>query len=370
MIIAIALQATGIYLAPNILRSIGQLPEFSSSLFTSPRYYFVTGRPEKAIEELTPFLPKADSPNLVEDAAKKDYDRIISLQSNPFGQLAFWMLNISWSLPSAFIITAIFLGLTAIVFYLVRIIGPHPLFVVMPFVDYADLNLSDNLPTMILSRMREIAWQKNSLPNTQKVITENLDIPSLGLVNEGGTLDTVALLETALLFSTGINDFPLARLLNSLRLWAEQPKYLVTGYFEKTYEKIWISFQLLDRKNGSIEQAWNCEINACQSRRAELIDNILFPLLFHFSKELGTKKWDALLASHAGLEAFQSYIQYQERTYHLELAKSYLEQAVHLDPAYGLAHYNLGIVHLTAGEYDKARERFMDAMRLAKEDGL
>jgi tetratricopeptide (TPR) repeat protein len=368
--IAIALQAAGKYLAPNILRSLGQLPEFSSDLFASARYYFVTGQPEKAIGELTPFLPKTDSPTLIETDAKNDYDRIIFLRSNPLGQLAFWALNLSWSWPSTFVIAAITLCLIAIIFYVVRIIGPHPLFVVMPFVDYADLNLSDDLPAMILSRMREIAWQKNNLPNTQRVITENLDIPSLGLVNEGGTLDTIALLETALLFSTGINDFPLARLVNSLRLWAEQPKYLVSGSFEKANDKIWISFQLRNRKKGSVEQAWNCEIDACQSRRAELIDNILFPLLFHFSKELGTKKWDALLASHAGLEAFQSYVQYQERTYHLELAKNYLEQAVHLDPAYGLAHYNLGIVHLTAGEYDKARERFMDAMRLAKEAAL
>ena len=115
-----------------------------------------------------------------------------------------------------------------------------------------------------------------------------------------------------------------------------------------------------------MEQAWNCELDPTRSRRIELVDNILFPLLFHFSKELGTRRWDALFALYAGLEEFQSFGQYQERTYHLDSAKYYLEKAIALDPSYGLAHYNLGLVHLASGTYETSREHLLEAVRLLK----
>jgi tetratricopeptide (TPR) repeat protein len=369
LIIAVALQASGEYLVPSLLHAVGATPEFSSDLLALPRYYFDTGQPEKAIEELNTLL---ESQNLgqVEPAARTDLERIIFLQNNTWGQLAFWAGNVSRFWPAKFIIASLLFWLIALILYFVRLIGPHPLFVVMPFVDQAELNFSDALPITILDRMREISWQKTNFKSTQKVIAENVDIPSLGLISEGDSLDTIALLETALLFSTGINDFPLARLINSIRLWAEQPDYLVRGRFERVDKAIWVSFQLIDRKKGDVEQAWNCEIDTSHSRRVELVDNILFPLLFHFSKELGTRRWDALLALYAGLEEFQSFSQYQERTYHLDSARNYLEKAIDLDPAYGLAHYNLGLVHLAAGTYEVSREHLLEAARLLKGDVL
>ena len=365
LILGAVLGASGQALVPRLIGAVGPQPEFSSEALALPRYYFETGQPDKAVDELRALLGSDPLPP-IETAAKTDLQRIISLQSNIWGQLAFWVRNLSSFLPAKLIIASLFLWLIALIFYFIRALGPHPLFVVMPFVDRADVGFGENLSTMILSRMREISWQRTNLPNNQKLISENLDIPSIGLVDEGDSLDTIALLETALLFSTGINDFPLVRLINSIRLWAEQPKYLIRGCFEKTDNQVCINFQLLDRKKGRIEKVWNCTMDFHQSRRSELIDNILFPLLFHFSKEVGTNKWEALLASHAGLEAFQSYLQYQEHASNLNSARNYLEQAIRLDPAYRLAYYNLGVVHLAAGEYEKACERFLNAMRLAQ----
>ena len=365
LIIAVVIQVAGEFFVPGFLYNVGPQPEFSSDLLALPRYYFETGQPDKAVEGLNILL---ESKNLgqVEPAARTDLKRIIFLQRNSWGQFAFWARNLSSFLPAKFIIATIFFWLIALVFYLIRLFGPNPLFVVIPFVNQAGLDFSDDLPVTILDRMREISWQKTNFKSTQKVIAENVDIPSLGLISEGDSLDTIALLETALLFSTGINDFPLARLINSIRLWAEQPKYLVRGRFEKIDKNIWVSFQLIDRKKGGVEQAWNCEIDTGHSRRVELVDNILFPLLFHFSKELGTRRWDALFSLYAGLEEFQSFSQYQERTYHLDSAKYHLEKAIELDPSYGLAHYNLGLVHLAAGTYEVSREHLLEAVRLLK----
>jgi tetratricopeptide (TPR) repeat protein len=370
LITAITLQASDKYLVPYVFRSLKTKPEFSSEKLALAQFYFEMGQPDKAIEELTSLLSKPNLPSSVETEVNSDLKKIITLKSSPLGQLAFWGANVAWSLPSKFIIASILFGVIAIVFYLTRVIGSRPLFAVVPFLDQAELNFSDEIPMIILDRMREISWQKTNFKNTQKVITENLDIPSLGLVSEGDSLDTIALLETALLFSTGINDFPLARLINSIRMWAEQPKYLVRGRFERVDKNIWVSFQLIDRKNKTIEQAWNCEIDTKSSRRAELTDNVLFPLLYYFSKDLGTRRWEALLALHAGLEEFQSFGQYQERTYHLNSAKYYLEQAINLDPAYGLAHYNLGLVNLATGDYEEARAHLTDAARLLEGDAL
>ena len=380
--LAAALWASGQALVPRLLAAVGPQPEFSSEAFALPRYYFETGQPDKAVDELKTLLGSNPLPP-VETAAKADLQRIIFLQSNTWGQLSFWVRNISSFLPAKLIIASIFLWLIALIFYFIQVIGPHPLFVVLPFVDQAGLNLREELPVAILDRMREISWQKAKFESTKKVLVENLNLEDLGLisegksfdtilgmVSEGDSVDTIALLETALLFSTGLNDVPLARLLNSIRLWAEQPKYLVRGRFEKVDKAIWVSSQLIDRKRGSIDQAWNCEIDTSHSRRVELVDNILFPLLFRFSNVLGTSKWDALLALYAGLEEFQSFIQYRERTYHLDSAKYYLEKAISLDPTYGLAHYNLGLVHFADGDYKAAREHLMEAARVLKEGVL
>src|SRR5687767_8267496 len=113
------------------------------------------------------------------------------------------------------------------IFLLNRIFNRSPLFVIIPFVDRADLKISEDLPRAVLDRLRGIDWRMKRIQSARGMLAEQLDIPSLGLVSEGDSIDTIALLETALLFSTGINDLPLSRLFNSLTLWAEQPRYLV-----------------------------------------------------------------------------------------------------------------------------------------------
>jgi hypothetical protein len=111
----------------------------------------------------------------------------------------------------------------------------------------------------IFDRMRK--YPQKQFQKHAKVIAENLDIPSLGLVSE-------RLLNAALkqpyCFHRSMTF--IGRLLNSIRLWA---KTEVPGVrrFEKVDKNIWVSFQLIDRKKESIEQAWN-EIDTDRSRHS------------------------------------------------------------------------------------------------------
>jgi tetratricopeptide (TPR) repeat protein len=197
------------------------------------------------------------------------------------------------------------------------------------------------------------------------MLAEQLDIPSLGLVSEGDSIDTIALLETALLFSTGINDLPLSRLFNSLMLWAQQPQYLVRGSFEKINGQILLSLQIIDRKRKQVAQAWDHQLaDESHRRRADIVDAVLYPLLFYFTKKIEASRWEALHALHVGLEEFQSFNDHQDQIIYLMSAQENIERAISLDPAYRLAHYDLGLAYLAGGDYETAREHLLDASRL------
>jgi len=207
------------------------------------------------------------------------------------------------------------------------------------------------------------------LKNASNMIAENFDIPTLGMETDHGSLDTVAFIETAFLFSMGISDFPLARLVNSVRLWFEQPTYLVRGSFERIQNRLLITTQLIDNFQKSTVQVWSYEVPGEEHLRySEIVDAVLYPLFFRFSKGLEADNWEAFYALHAGIEEFQYYIYHQNHIHHLNLAREKMEKSLELDPSYGLAHYNLGLVFLASGEYESAREHFLDACRLLGEN--
>jgi tetratricopeptide (TPR) repeat protein len=369
--VAFLLQFFGKNLALRLLPPSTSISILYTKEFVISRYYLETGQPDDAIQELNrqiPLLAPADVP-----AAQEALSELISLRQNMIGQLAFMLLNISSFWPLRLFAAASLLGVIFLIFLFVTLLGHRPLFVIIPFIDHAGLNIGESLPLSVLDRLREIGWRMDNFQSVKGVIAEQLDIPSLGLVSDGDSIDAVALLETALLFSTGISDIPLSRFFNSLKMWVEQPSYLVRGSFEKVDEKIQVSLQIIDRKRNSVVQAWHHELWGEGKRcRSDIIDAVLYPLLFYFTKKIKTKRWEALYALHLGLEEFQSFSEHQEHPEHLKFAEQSMTRAIQLDPTYSLAHYDLGLLYLTAGDYESAREHLLDASRLLQneEEGL
>ncbi len=362
--IALFFQVIGKLSGFALLRASGPLPDLSSNDVALPLYFYKIGYPDETVQELRNILPTL--PVSETATARADLVKLFQLQEKPLGQVAFMLIRASWYWPPRFLIASLASLGIFLVFLFTRLFGRRPLFVVVPFIDRAGLNLGADLPAIILDRMRAISWQKTDLKATQKIIAENLDIPNIGLVSEGDSLDTLELLETALMLSTGIGNLPLEKSVHSLQIWMEQPRYLVHGSADRAEEHIQLNFQLIDRKNKKTEKVWNCELEFEQKRSSCVIDYILYPILFYFSRGLGTENWEALLALHTGLEEFQYFSNHEERKYHLTAAVNYINQALSLDPRYALAHYDLGLIHLATGEYDQAREHFAEALRLSK----
>jgi len=367
LFLALLLQFLGQRIGYYFLESRGALPSFNGEDFALAKYYFETGQPDQSISEITKQIASLSPVEVV--ATQADLDRILYLYQNPKGQLGFLVLQIQsvWlsKLYVAFFILVVF-GIATFVY---TRFGEHPLFVVMPFANYAGLNIGEDLPAAVLDRVREIAWRSKNLKNVSSMIAENFDIPTLGMETDHGNFDTVAFLETALLFSMGVSNFPLARLVNSVRLWFEQPTYLVRGSFERIHNQLLITTQLIDNFQKTTVQVWSYEVPEEEHlHHSEIVDAVLYPLFFRFSKGLEANSWEALYALHVGIEEFQYFIYHQDRIHHLDLAREKMVKSLELDPGYGLAHYNLGLVFLAAGEYESAREHFLDACRLLGEN--
>jgi tetratricopeptide (TPR) repeat protein len=361
------LQSFGKNIGLHWLDAATPISIFYTDKLAIPRQYLETGQPEESIRALAQLLPSlapADIPT-----AQEALDKLFFLRQSTLGQLAFTVLNVSAFWTSKLFVAAITLGIIFFFFLIVKLFGRRPLFVIIPFVDRADLKLGEALPTAVLDRLREIGWRMANFQSIKGVIAEQLDIPSLGVMSEGDSIDTVALLETALLFSMGVSDLPLARLLNSLKLWIEQPRYLVRGSFEKLNDRLSITLQIVERKRSRVVQAWNHEISEQgERRRADIIDAILYPLLFYFTKGIRARRWEALHALHVGLEEFQSFSENQDQPQHLQFAEHSMTRALQLDPAYGIARYDLGLLYLSAGDYESAREQLLDASRLLQDE--
>lgn len=353
----------------SLLKSRGKLPSLNGKKLVLAKYYFDTGQPEKSVSEVTKQIASLSAIDAT--TAQEDLGRILSLYQNPDGQVGFLILQISSNWPSKLYVAFLILIACCIGTLIYgRLIKRH-LFAVMPFTNYSGLNIGEELPATVLDRVHEIAWQSKNLRYASKLIAENLDIPTMGMSTDQGTFDTTAFLETALLFSMGISDFPLARLINSIKLWFEQPNYLVRGSFETIQNRLLITIQLIDNRKGKTVQVWNYEMAESKYRRhSEIVDIVLYPLYFHFSTNLEATHWETLYALHAGIEEFQNYLYHRSQIHHLGLAEDYLEKAIELDPSYGLAHYNLGLLYLISGDYEKACELLRDAPKLTQNTEL
>ena len=186
-------------------------------------------------------------------------------------------------------------------------------------------------------------------------------------MSEGDNQSAVELLEVALTFSIGSNNLPFSHMISAIKLWLEQPLFLVRGVIDKRGETINLKISLMDRKKNRVERVWCIEIPCTEDFTAlKIIDAIIYPLLFYFNN-VSAIRWESLQALHTGLEEFQLFKDNQSELTHLHIARQQLEHALDLDPSYGLAKYNLSLILLATGEFEKARD-YLKELSVSSDD--
>ena len=325
------------------------------------RYDLYSGRITDSIEEYQSVVLYGTSTE--SDLARTELNNLLRLQKTQIGQWMGFLVNLTWSASSRLYLFATILIPVWLLVLFFGLIQKRPVFAILPFNDNSDRG--EKLQGVLQDRMREILWRAKYPNSDNALISDKLELPLAGMSSEGDTVDTVALLETALNFSFGISNLPLSKLLNSLRLWFEQPKYLVRGYFERNHFT-YVHIVLIERKSGNVVRIWNNKVED-DSALSQLSDAIIYPLLFHFSSNLQANNWNALQALHEGLENFQLSQEDRDISDYVSRARSSMERALAFDPGYLLARYNLGLIALSVGDNDKAREQFREISLISKD---
>ena len=324
------------------------------------RHYWSTGQAEKAIAEYKQAIQDTDTTTSF--LAEKELGLLIAIEGDSQEKFIVRISNAIWILPqNLFSLGFVFFGIWLLAL-ITKAFIKKPLFAILPIKDTSGMDISEAIPQIAMERMREVVWRMKTLETTTSLITESLEMPILGMTSEGNSIDSIALIETAVMFSGGPNNLPLFRFFNSLRIWLEQPKYLVNGNISKWKNTLYIHINVVNKKTNTIEDAWSSEIDINQDLDgiSEMVDVLIYPLLFKFSKNLDAKKWEAVKYLHDGLQEFQLYRNKGYSLEHLNRARNQMEKSLSFDPTYVLAKNNLGLLLLRSGDYEGARDLFRE----------
>lgn len=329
---------------------------------TLARYYRHTGQIEKAISEYKDVIA-LDVPENIKELAYKElaiminnYDSRFLGNLESYGVYAVWLL-----VPKLYVLSAFFILIWLILLIAMPFIKKSEL-VIFPLHDFSGLNIGDTLPQLTNERLREIKWRFQNLETSNLVLSETLDVPLLGVIGDVDAVDVSAIVETALMLSGGPTSLPLTRILDSLRLWFKQPKYIVSGKLEGSNDALAIHLLLIDREKQTVIKAWIVETERDNQKDmvSQLVDMVIYPLLFYFSQKKSTQQWESFKALCDSLESIDLFTEKRYDVTYLFKAKDKLEKAIEIDPGYELAKYNHGLLLLRLGEYELARDKFKD----------
>lgn len=330
------------------------------------RYYWHIGRFDKAIEEYQSVIPTLPQDKI--DLAYNELDRLFLFEESTPGKILGSVAYYTWLLPPKFYGLAFLFFLVSIALFIYRHMKKSPQFLIQTFYDHTGLNIGSNLPQVAIDRIHEITWRAQNLESASDLIADNVEVPTLSLMSEGNNQSAVEFLETALMFSIGSKNLPLSHLIGEIKLWLEQPLYLVRGTIDRGENAISLKMFLLNRKKNCIEKVWCIEIPFREDLLlSKIVDAVIYPLLYHFNNNIGATRWEALQALHVGLEEFQLFKDDQSTLSHIQLAQQQLERSLALDPGYSLAKYNLSLLLLAMGEFERARD-YLKELSTSAED--
>lgn len=329
------------------------------------RYYVTTGQVDKAIQEYKSIIDNENSSNHL--LAYQELNSLLNRQSDEIGSVLLWLNYLGWYLTPKFYILSWFFGAIWLILIPVTLILRRQKLVILPFVDLTGRNLGEMLPRVAVDRLKQLNWRMSDLESKSSIISETLEVPMMGLVDEEDFTDVSAVVETALNFSGGLTNIPLSRLITTIRLWIEQPKFMLKGYLRASKNSLYLDLILINRSSGDVEKTWSVQIQNDESDDTifNLVNALIFPLLYHFSDSISARDWAALENLYCGLEEFYLHEENGYKIVYLQNAKRRLEVATTSDPNYYLAKYNLGLILLQMGEIEQARDLLRDVAKLS-----
>lgn len=323
------------------------------------RYYAETGQLESAIEEYNKIIYSGLITDATQQAHLELRDLLTRLKNSQFGVQSY-IVYLSWFFTPKMYITSAVLFITSFLFLMSSPFLNNADLALMPFHDFSDLKIGEYIPQYVISRTKALEWKFQHLRLKSSIFSDAVDLPVFSFFSDEGTLDVTTILNTALMFSGGLDKLPISEMLNSLRLWLQQPKYIVRGDIKPFGNVYVLNIMLFDRKIQDLVKIWTIQV--CRDSHSknipEIVDAIIYPLMHHFGKKVVAKNWKALKSFNDGLEELDYYYAGNYDVSSLLNSRQFFEKALELDPNYTNAGYNLGLLLLQIGEYEDAKEIF------------
>lgn len=336
------------------------------------RFLAATGQFDAAIKEYETIQANSTSA-IVQSQANLEFLQIIKLQrQQPLeivkARFAFFVWYVT---PVVLILSALFFVAWGVLI-IFRLIFKRPVIAILPIIDLSGQNFGEKLPQMIHYRAKELTWKFHNLSSSKLILSELLDVPTIGLIADGDSFDVSSIIEAALLFSGGPSNLPLSRMIDGINIWLQQPKHLIQCEINKIDENIVLHMLLLRGSDKTVENSWSIQINhdPLLNKPSQVVDIIIFILLYRFGKKITARNWESLRALCTGLEKLQDYAESYTNAKSLEDAKNAFERAIEIDREYHLSIYNLGLVLLRMGYYEQARDQFKKVMLLSQDNKI
>ena len=230
-------------------------------------------------------------------------------------------------------------------------------YLLLPFDDLTGENLGPSIASALAATLREIAFLHRTQAEDILTLSEELDLPSFGTPDEGGTL-SAPLLRFVEAVSIGMVQVPLQGLLSVFGSWFHPVRYHISGLIESSEEDLHVTIYLSDSVSGAVQGVWR--ETAPRSQRsgwATLLQRCAYRVVYHAGQgKLKASSPQSFELFSEGLQLQRAYADSPQNVELLHDAAQKLEAALSLDPDYVLAQYALGTVCMNLGRYSDAKE--------------
>lgn len=232
-------------------------------------------------------------------------------------------------------------------------------YLLLPFDDLTGENLGPSIAGAFAAMLREIAFVHRTQAEEILTLSEELDLPSFGTPDEGGTL-TASLLRFVDAVTIGMVQVPMQGLLRLFGTLLRPVRYHISGLVSSSGDDLHITIYLSDSRSGAVECVWR-EVapKGQRSGWAPLLQRSAYRVVCHAGQgDLQAGSPESFELFSEGLQLQRAYAGSPQNAAFLQEAKLKLEAALSLDPDYVLAQYALGSVYMNLGQYTEAKEIF------------
>ena len=297
-------------------------------------------------------------------AARNGLVRVLAHQHSPWLKLqASGRAFLVWIVENGLKLVII-VGAAWLVWRLVGLLPRRPGYQLLPFRDHTGKKMGEPLANVIHTTLQTIRLTHLTGEPGVFAISENLNMPSFGTLEEKASVVAEAL-ATLDSFKVGTIDLPLGQLISAVQHWSSMREYTLSGNVDHFGSLLWLEIEMCNTRTGKIEHIWQCQETLAPEadmvrRVTALSQDLAYQILYDLCPRLEAGSWHSLQLFTEALKQMQRYQTEQADLTILESAARKLEKAVALDPGYLLAKYNLGIAYNNLGQRRQAVDVFKE----------